>query len=397
MDADVIVVGAGPAGSTVACILARRGLDVILLDRKVFPRDKTCGDGVPPGSIEILNGLGMGDKIRAAGFYPIHGIRLGSPAGRVWETSFRPKHVGAQFYIAPRLQFDAILFEHAVLCGTRFIQANVKAPSIVGGRVVGVRAVVDGRAADFTARVVIGADGATSTIGRALRKNGKRPDDLRSVAIRAYASDIEIIPHRVEFYFFRRLVPGYGWIFPLGRDRANVGVIMRADKMRDAGTSLEGLLEWFLESAAVRDRLAPGFSRRSTAAWQLSNGSHKPERRAFDGALLVGDAAGLVDPLTGEGIHSALVSATIAAEVTAAAIERRNTSYGALSDYDRMSDARLGPLLRRSYHIQKWLAIAPWWVDMLFAAAGAWPKRTLSIINRISSDFVVGPSAVQTE
>jgi flavin-dependent dehydrogenase len=168
---------------------------------------------------------------------------------------------------------------------------------------------------------------------------------------------------------------------------------MRADKMREANTTLEGLLDWFMDTPTIRERLAPSYFRQPTAAWQLANGSHRPEPKAFDGALLVGDAAALVDPLTGEGIRSAVLSATLAADVAATAIERRDTTSAMLSEYDRLCDARLGPLLRRSYHVQKWLAIAPWWVDMLFAMAGTWPRRTLSIINQVSSDFVVGPGA----
>jgi geranylgeranyl reductase family protein len=393
LDADVIVVGAGPAGSTAACILARRGLHVLLLDRKTFPRDKICGDGFPPGSIEIFNSLGLGDKIRAAGFYPIHGIRLGSPSGRTWETSFQPKRDGAQFYIAPRVQLDAIVQAHAVEYGARFLQANVRGALVEDGRVVGVRASVNGSDTEFTSHVVIGADGATSVIGRALRPNGKRPEKSRSVAVRAYVDGIETLPYRVEFYFYKRLVPGYGWIFPLGPKRANVGVLMRADKMRESNTTLEGLLDWFMDIPSIRERLAPGYIRQPTAAWQLANGTHKPEQKSFDGALLVGDAAALVDPLTGEGIRSALLSATLAADVVMTSIERRDTTYSMLSEYDRLCDAQLGYQLRRSYHIQKWLAIAPWWVDMLFAMAGTWPRRTLSIINRVSSDFVVGRGA----
>ena len=401
VDADVIVVGAGPAGSTAACILARRGLDVLLLDRKTFPRDKTCGDGFPPGSIEILNTLGLGDKIRAAGFYPIHGIRLGSPSGRTWETSFQPKRDGAQFYIAPREQLDAIVQGYAVECGARFLQANVRGPLVESGRVVGVRTSVNGSDTEFTSHVVIGADGATSAIGRALRSDGKRPDKSRSVAVRAYVDGIETLPHRAEFYFYKRLVPGYGWILPLGPDRANIGVVMRVDrlqatreaKMPGPKSTLESLLDWFMNSPAVCKRLKPNYDREHVAAWQLANGSHRPEQRAFDGALLVGDAAALVDPLTGEGIRNALLSATLAAGVVMASIKRRDTTYSMLSEYDRLCDAQLVRQLRRSYHIQKWVTLAPWWVDLLFAMAGTWPRRTLSIINRVSSDFVVGPGA----
>jgi geranylgeranyl reductase family protein len=389
VDADVIVVGAGPAGSTAACDLARRGHDVLLLDRKAFPRDKTCGDGVPPGSIEILNDLGMADQIRSAGFYPINGIRIGSPSGRMWETGFRPKRPGAEFYIAPRERFDGLIYDHAVKSGARFVEAGVRRTLVERGRVVGVSAYVNGRETAINARVVIGADGATSAVARSVQaRHTKRLRD-RSVAIRAYVEGIETLPHRVEFYFHKKFVPGYGWIFPLGSGRANVGVIVRVDRLRRTGETLESLLEAFLESPAVGARLRSGHRRHRTAAWQLPIGSHKPSRKSFSGALLVGDAAALVDPLTGEGIHSALVSARIAADVAARAVETGDTSPSAFSDYDRRCDAALGRLLRRSHYISRSVALAPWWVDVLFMAANANPRLFESLLNRQSTDFVV--------
>jgi geranylgeranyl reductase family protein len=392
LDADVIVVGSGPAGATAACDLARRGHDVVLLDRKSFPRDKPCGDGVPPGGIEILNDLGMREKIRAAGFYPVYGIRIGSPSGRTWETSFRPKRDGAEFYIAPRERLDSLIHDHAVESGATFVQASVKNVVFDGSRVVGVRAVVAGRDAELTARVVIGADGATSAVSRALQTGGKPPDRQRAVAIRTYINGIATLPNRVEFYFYKRFVPGYGWVFPLGSDRANVGVIMRVDRLRKSGMALEDLLEEFLAMPALAHRLRPGYTRHAVAAWQLSNGSPRPVQRAYPGALLVGDAAGLVDPLTGEGIHNALASGRMAADVAAAAVEKGDSSLKLLAEYDRRCDASLGPPLRRSYRVQSLVALAPWWVDLLFALANANPRRFDSFLDRESTDFAVGRS-----
>jgi geranylgeranyl reductase family protein len=389
LDADVIVVGAGPAGAATACDLARRGVDVLLLDRKTFPRDKTCGDGVPPGSIEILNEFGMADKIRSAGFYPIRGVRIGTPAGRMWETSFRAKREGAQFYVAPRAQFDALIQRHAVESGARFVQGGVKAPIFEDGRVTGVRAVTNGRATELRSRVVVGADGATSALARALRQRPRPPDHHRSVAIRAYVGGIETLPNRIEFYFYKRFVPGYGWVFPLGPDRANVGVVMRVDRYRKAGASLEALLAEFLQSPAVEDRLHRGYRIENAESWQLPNGAADRFDNAFDGAVLVGDAASLVDPLTGEGIHNALVSAKLAVEVVGGAIERGDTSLKSLSAYDRECAAVLGPQLRRSYRVQSWVARAPWWVDLLFSMADAAPSQFEAFLNRMSSDFVV--------
>lgn len=389
MDADVIVVGAGPAGAATACALARDGLDVILMDRRPFPRDKACGDGVPPGSVEILNSLGMADRIREAQFNAVSTIRLGSPSGRTWDASFRPRRQGSQFYIAPRFQFDALVKDHAVRSGARFVCGNVKGPVFSGGRVAGVRAATETGEAVYRSRVVVGADGATSVIGRALRPTPRPPLHRRSVAIRGYADGIDADSRRVEFYFYRRFLPGYGWVFPLGEGRANVGVIMRADRYRESGASLERLLGEFMETPAMAGRLDRGGRVGDLASWQLPNAGPGPDRNAFDGALLVGDAGGMVDPLTGEGIHNALVSALLAARAVAVAVRAGDASLKRLESYDRRCREVLGPLLARSHRVHRWADGAPWWIDFLFMLAKRAPRSTQHVLNRMSNDFVI--------
>ena len=109
MECEIIVVGAGPAGAVAATALAQQGHEVLLLDRQSFPRPKSCGDGVPVLAIEILDELGVGEKIRQAGFYPVHHIRLVSPGGYVLDTSQTGDKPGLYSYVAPRLDFDLLL------------------------------------------------------------------------------------------------------------------------------------------------------------------------------------------------------------------------------------------------------------------------------------------------
>ena len=182
---DVIIVGSGPAGSTAATALARRGRDVLLLDRAAFPRDKACGDGIPPGTVGILHDLGMAETLRAADFHRIDALRLVSARGRDWRLDFTPRRDGADFFIAPRVRFDEVLRRHAIASGARFQRAQVRAPLLENGRVVGVRAEIDGVENEIAARVVIGADGATSAIARALVPE-KPPESHRAVAIQLW-------------------------------------------------------------------------------------------------------------------------------------------------------------------------------------------------------------------
>ena len=389
LDADVIVVGAGPAGSAAACDLARRNYRVLLIDRESFPRDKTCGDGVPPGSIGLLNDLGMSDAVRSAGFYSIDGIRIGSPSGINWETSFRAKRDGLQFVVAPRREFDAIIQQAAVDSGAVFLRADVRSVVIRNGTVMGVVVFERGQEKMLRSRVVIGADGATSVVARSLKPRKKLPRNRRAVAIRAYVEGVDTLQNKVEFYFSKRFKPGYGWGFPLGPDRANVGVYMRVDRLRQSSGRLEDLLGDFMRGPALAGRLRPGFSSTQLSSWQLPCGSEYAERNAFDGALLVGDAAGFVDPLTGEGIHSALVSASLAAGVVAEALSAGDVTSQKLSSYDRLCADSLGRVLKRSARVQNWVDCAPWWVDVLFTLANAAPGVFRSFLNRNSTDFII--------
>ncbi|HXV13255.1 MAG TPA: NAD(P)/FAD-dependent oxidoreductase [Candidatus Krumholzibacteria bacterium] len=388
-DRDVIVVGAGPAGSTAASVLARRGRDVLLVDRAEFPRDKVCGDGIPPGTVGILNELGMAESLRAAGFQPIDSLRLVSARGRDWRLRFRPRHPGADFFIAPRLRFDDLLRSHAVANGASFQTAHVRAPLVESGRVVGVRAESEGVERELRARIVIGADGATSAIARSLVPD-KPPEAHRAVAIRAYLDDFDALPRTVEFHFGARFAPGYAWVFPLGERRANVGVIVRTDRFKRRGLTIESLLREFIEGTELRARGARFDSLREVATWQLSLAAPDRVPRAFDGALLAGDAARLVDALTGEGIHNAVVSGKLAGEAADRALASGHASRAALSaDYEARLEAELGRLVRRSYRYQKYITAYPPVLEAMFVLAGAFRVRVIRWLDRVSTDFRV--------
>ena len=220
MDFEVIVVGAGPAGSTAAILLAQKGRKVLLLDSQSFPREKVCGDGIPPGTMQILYDLGLRDKINPAEFYPINGMRFMTPGGQILDTSFKSK-TNNDFYIVPRLKFDYLLQQHAIKSGAKFREARVNNVLWENGRVIGVRAIIGGEQKDIFARVVIGADGATSTIARNLCK--KIPGSIhRLVAVRAYIEGIEICyPDMPGFFRQERIVQISDWGYRLKNSIGN--------------------------------------------------------------------------------------------------------------------------------------------------------------------------------
>lgn len=387
MERDVIVVGAGPAGAAAAICLAKRGRDVLLLDRQSFPRDKACGDGIPPGSMEVLSELGLEDEIRRAGFYPIHKLLLVTPGGYSLNPKFTPKKPGMDFFIAPRAQFDYLLQQHAVKCGAEFCQARVTEPILNDGRVIGVRASINGESKEILGRMVLGADGATSAIARALSPKKKQEDTARVVAVRAYIEDLEILPHTVEFYWYKDILPGYAWIFPLEENRANVGIGMRVDRFREKKQSLESLLADFLNRPPIKARLKEGGRLQNIKSWPLNLASAKNTQRVYHGAVLLGDAASLIDPFSGEGIHNALISARIAAEVVHQALERGDVSPRALNAYRRNCRKTFGGIVRRSYYLQLCMTHAPFLMDGFIRIVQANPRFTELLINKFSTDF----------
>ncbi len=367
---DVIIVGAGPGGATTAAALAQKGYDVLLLDRHDFPRDKTCGDAVPAGAIELLWRLGMREKIAKSvergELYPLEGMLLVSPRGHELHAKFNHGKEGSDSYVAPRIYFDALIQEHAVDSGAQFCQAQAKAPIVENGKVVGIRAQVNGSVKEMRARLIIGADGVTSVVSRHLRpKQEQHNDGHRAVALRAYIEDIEEIPKEVEFYLYKDILPGYAWIFPIGNNRANIGLGMRLDHFRKKKYNLEKMLQDFLEMPAIKKRLLRGGQLRDVATWQLNFGSQKDMQHVFDGAILVGDAAGFINPLTGGGIHNALVSAELAAQVADEALRANDVSRGKMQVYEQLCHEQMWESMRNSYFMQRTFMRFPILVDFL--------------------------------
>lgn len=373
---DVIVVGAGPAGATTATILAQKGYDVLLLDRQSFPRDKACGDAVPAAVIGMLHRLGMKEKVEAAEargeLYPLTQMLLVSPNGHALQAEFRKGEAGTDSYVSPRYYFDALIQEHAVASGAEFRQARVTGPVMENGRVTGVKARVNGSTEALPAKVVVGADGVTSSIARTLRPKSEQHEDAhRAVALRAYIDDLEEEPHQVEFYLYDEILPGYAWIFPTGRRTANIGLGMRLDHFRELDRSLEDMLHDFLQMPAIEERLLNGGELRDVATWQLNFGSQKGMQYTYDGALLVGDAAGFINPLTGGGIHNSLVSAELAAYTIDQAMRAGDTSYEAMRGYERQCHEAMWGSMRRSFTLQRMLYHVPFLVDFLVRWMGA--------------------------
>ncbi|NOZ73583.1 MAG: NAD(P)/FAD-dependent oxidoreductase [Chloroflexi bacterium] len=357
---DVVIVGAGPAGSIAAAILARHGSQVLLLDKKDFPRHKVCGDGIGWSTIKLLSEVGLSLETATDELYECDKVRGISPSGYIFEGPFPQREGHSQHgYVIPRQHFDHILWQFALEQGAQFERFHVTEPIIEDGVVRGVRGDVAGKTAERRARITFAADGAKSVIARALHPD-KIADKHYAVAIRGYFEDVQDLDRSVEFYFNQTVLPGYGWVFPLGEGRANIGVGLRLDVIRQKKSSLRQAFETFIRDPRVAAKLVKARPLDEPRGWVLPLGSQRLQR-AYAGALLIGDAGAFISPLSGGGIYNALETGRIAAHVALEALDGDGGSLAELRKYEVRWRKVLGRKLRSETLVQKLLS----WPGML--------------------------------
>ena len=333
--ADVIVVGAGPAGSSAAFHLAQAGVDVLLLEKAAFPRDKVCGDGLTPRAVRQL--VAMGIDLDAPGWARNNGLRIVGAGHRLelpWPelASFPPYGM-----VRTRMDFDELLARHAEKAGSRLMERTAVTGPVFDeatGRVVGVTArPVDERGrkvgdeTTYRAPVVIAADGVSARIAIALGLE-RRENRPMGVAVRAYYQTPRHDDPWMESWLelwdgtpgSSNLLPGYGWIFGVGDGTANVGLgILNTSKAFQHVDYKDVLQRWLSntpEEWGFRDD-ANRVGRIGSAALPMGF-NRKPHYTR--GVLLCGDSGGMVNPFNGEGIDYALESGHVAAETIVQAL-----------------------------------------------------------------------------
>lgn len=315
MDYDVVVAGGGPAGSSTAFHMARRDVRVLVLDKASFPRDKICGDGIAPRAVRTLYKMGLQERLDGQ-FNKFHGFRFAGAGKSLVENKIPPTpRFPDHGYIIKRVDLDKILLDHARASGAEVWEGcKVTGPLVNGGCVVGVKAVRDGKEIEVAAKAVVGADGPHSTLGKAMGLLVNDPVYL-GISIRQYFEGVENIGDYLEVYPEREVSPGSGWVFPVTTDGvANVGVGAMLYHIQRDNINLHRFFETLITKTtfvAPKMRNARPISPLRGALLRVGLGGSKIE---CPGMILVGDAASMTNPVSGEGITYALETGEMAAE-----------------------------------------------------------------------------------
>jgi geranylgeranyl reductase family protein len=312
---DVLIVGAGPAGAASALKLGQAGLSVAILDKAKFPRDKICGDAL---SVDVLNQLPLlsDDLARAFDEFalktPSFGVKIFAPYGGFIEIPFFHNGKAKSGYICTRVDFDNLLVHHLKKTNGVSLFENCRVNNITPGNGC---LQVQTNAGTFAGKIVIGADGAQSTVSKRIQSQQAKRKHY-SAGLRVYYEGIDSFhgDNFIELYFFRETLPGYLWIFPLPHGKANVGIGMLSSVISRKKINLkENLHQLLTTHPLLKERFHRARPIEIVKGFGLPLGSQK-RKISGDRTLLVGDAAGLIDPFTGEGIGNAIRSGRVAAD-----------------------------------------------------------------------------------
>ena len=378
----VIVVGGGPAGSSTAFFLAQAGIEVTLLDRATFPRDKTCSEYLSPQASRILAAMGALAEVEKSGAAQLAGMRVHAPNGATIQGEFAADH-GFRGYrdrglAVRRTILDSILLDRARAAGAN-IHEGVRVTDVLRsaeGAVSGVKTIdADGIASEHRADLVVGADGLRSVIGR--RLDLIRPSRWpKRIALVAHYSGVA---HDGEFGEMYVDPGGYCGVASVDNGVTNVAVVVPASRAPEIAVDRTEFLESWI---AERPQLAQRFSgARRVSPVRATGPFATSARRAWvEGAALVGDAAEFFDPFTGEGIYTALRGGEILSNLTSDSLRSNRSTELALREYERA---------RRKEFSGKWL------VEKLVGAAVASPlliNRAANVLSRRRdmADILVG-------
>lgn len=394
LDTQVCIVGAGPGGAATALKLSYLGIPCILIDKSVFPRDKVCGDAISGKVTTLLNRLDpeIMQRFRALPTQiGVWGICFIAPGRRELRLPFAVDYSQTDApppgYVARRLDFDDFLIQEIKRRDNIQFFDNT---AIEGFERTEEHWIVRDKSGAFAVRapLLIIANGAHSAFSRKIAGHEKDPKH-HAGAVRAYFKNVRNTDsdNFIELHFLKQLVPGYFWIFPLPGGYANVGLGMRSDIISKKRLNLrKKLLEVIESHPPFRERFQDAELVGEIVGYGLPLGSKK-RLLSGDGYMLVGDAAHLIDPLTGEGIGNAFYSGFIAAEQAQQCLDQHNFSASFLQAYDVRVQRVLGVEMQLSYRLQRLMAY-PLLVNVVTGIIGG-NKRAMDMLSQMYHDLEV--------
>jgi geranylgeranyl reductase family protein len=360
---NVCIVGAGPAGAAAALQLARLGIECIVVDKAVFPRDKVCGDGVSGKALTVLNRIdpAISRRLNAAAFKANSwGVTFVSPGRHSLNIGYRPNYITQNEehkkkpigYVCKRIHFDNFLVEEMRARPEIRLQEGI---SVEGYELQSDGYVISGsKGFQVKAQLLIVANGAHSSFTKKVANITMEPKHY-SAGVRAYYKNVtgNNGDNFIELHFLKKLLPGYLWIFPLPNGEVNVGVGVLSNTIRKKKMNLKKSLQDIIKTDPVlKERFKNAELISNIEGYGLPLGT---KRRSISGEryMLVGDAAYLIDPFTGEGIGNGMYSGRIAALQAAAALRVNDFSQVQLVAYDAEVYRILGPELKLSSRLLK--------------------------------------------
>jgi len=370
---DVLIIGAGPAGAATAFCLGKSGLKLAVIDKARFPREKICGDGL---TLDVVNQLAIISGELAASFrnfpskLPCSCAEIFSPDYRQISIAVRPGGEQKPMYTCRRSEFDNFLFQQLKQFENISVFENCHPHSL---RIDEDRALLETAEDTFEGRIIIGADGVNSFVARQLGVK-RITKEHQCVALRTYYKGLKPLREgsSIEMYLPTEILPGYLWIFHLDDGTSNIGMGMPAVVINRKGINLKSCFEGLLMAEPLKSRLAGAERIEAVRSRIIPLGGL---RREISGHrfLLTGDAAALVDPITGEGVGNAIRSGRVAAEQIINCFRADDFSGAFNKAYDAVIYRRMMPEFRFHLKLQT-LLYYPRLLNYIVGSAADYPS-----------------------
>ncbi len=389
---DAIVVGAGPAGSSFAILLARKGWRVLLLEKASYPRDKVCGDAHSGKTIAVYREIGILEELKNYEYSKVKNLKMIAPNDSIVKVPFpNAKDMDCAGYVIRRFDADNVLFNQALKEDNIEVKQNFQVEGVINdenGNAIGVKGkdLKTNNPEKFFGRVIVGADGSSSVVANSLGLPPV-PKEHTYIAVRGYWEGIKDLDDSIELYFTEMVLPGYLWVFPLGRDKANIGLgILNSDVQKRKVNPIKLLEEVLSNHKVLKEKMSDARKIGEIKGWSIPNGSYT--RKSYGKSwILIGDAACLVDPFSGEGIGNAVTSAKFASEVLDRCLrkEYEKIPESELAEYEMMLRKYMRHELETSYMIQR-LSRHKFLLNMFLSKAKKKPEFRQLLIDMLAND-----------